>query len=119
MNNRPVLKDGDIVKLSKKGRAHSRQFPKDSTLVVSSVISGDGSDQTSIIKCRIETLGGGFQFHKFYRSELWFTGANAFTGTVNTDTNDGRSTCFVCGESTYRHGVYAICKNINCEWYRN
>ncbi len=80
MRMRPVLRAGDVVKLSKKGKAYSRLFPKNSTLVVSSV-DGDGIDRASIITCRIE-VDGEFKFHKFYRSELWSTGSNAFYKAV-------------------------------------
>jgi len=105
---RPRLKIGDIVKLSKKGRNFGRRFPKDSTLVVSDIL-GDGIDQSSRITCRVE-IKGAYQHVQFYRSELWSTGANAFTGAKNLITgiapssNDGRTTCFICGETTYKHG---------------
>lgn len=117
MDNRPALREGDVVKLSKKGRDYPRQFPKGSTLVVSSV-NGDGIDRSSIITCRIE-ISNGFQQYKFYRSELWFTGVNAFTGTKDVpNINDGRDTCYKCGKPIYRGGTYAICNNIDCEWYK-
>lgn len=76
MNVRPALKVGDIVKLSKKGRQHSRTFPTDTTMVVSSV-KGDGVDRSSVITCRIQ-VDGEFEHRSFYRSELWSTGKNAF-----------------------------------------
>lgn len=120
--NRPALKVGDVVKLSKKGRVHPRMFPRDSTLVVSHV-RGDGIDRTSVVTCRIE-VNGVFKQVQFYRSELWSTGANAFDGSIAArqngipEENDERGTCYICGEATYRNGKYAICKNADCEWYR-
>ena len=80
MRVRPKIKAGDVVKLSRKGRAYPRSFHKDSTLVVSEV-EGDGADRTSIITCRVET-GSSYEYHKFYRSELWTTGKNVFEKSV-------------------------------------
>lgn len=120
--NRPALKAGDVVKLSKKGKAHPRKFHKGSTLVVSDIL-GNGSERSSVVTCRVK-IDGSFQQVKFYRSELWSTGANAFDGSIAArqndapEQNDGRNTCYICGEATYRNGKYAICKNSDCEWYR-
>ena len=76
MKVRPQIRPGDVVKLSKKGRAYNRTFPKNSTLVVSCV-DGDGIERASIITCRI-IIGNTVEQHKFYRSELWATGVNVF-----------------------------------------
>ena len=73
---RPQLKKGDVVKLSKKGRACLREFPLDSTLVVSD-LDGDGIDRSSVVTCRAQ-LPAGYRYFVFYRSELWATGQNAF-----------------------------------------
>ena len=113
--NRPALKAGDVVKLSKKGRTYPRKFSKDSTLVVSNIL-GDGTDRSSVVTCRVK-IDGLFQQIKFYRSELWSTGANAFNVPIAArkigvpETNDGRDNCYICGEATYKNGKYAICKN--------
>jgi hypothetical protein len=80
MRIRPVLRAGDVVKLSKKGKAYPRTFNKNSTLVVSEV-NGNGVDRSSVITCRVE-VHGEFRFHKFYRSELWSTGKNVFDKSV-------------------------------------
>lgn len=80
MRIRPALKAGDVVKLSRKGKTHPRLFPKNSTLVVSNV-DGDGVDRSSIITCRVE-VSNGFEYYKFYRSELWLTGKNVFQKPV-------------------------------------
>lgn len=77
MTVRPPLKAGDVVKLSKKGRAHERAFPKNSTMVVSRVDTGDGVERSSIITCRI-VVEGEYQYHQFFRSELWSIGKNVF-----------------------------------------
>jgi len=76
MRIRPKLTAGDIVKLSKKGRKYPRAFASNSTLVVSE-IEGDGIDRSSIITCRA-SVQNEFKYFKFYRSELWATGKNAF-----------------------------------------
>lgn len=78
---RPKLIKGDIVKLSKKGRTTFRSFYKDSSLVVNDII-GDGVDRESIIVCRVANLKGEFEMHKFYRSELWYTGTNLFSKLI-------------------------------------
>lgn len=121
MTTRPSVRAGDVVKLSKKGRVHPRSFTKDSTLVVSKV-QGDGIERTSVITCRIDN-NGIFEYHNFYRSELWVTGLNIFDQSLRTVkqvpiNNDGRTTCYMCGEATYKLGVNAICKNSDCEWYK-
>ena len=35
--------------------------------------------------------------------------------------NDGRDTCYVCGNDTYiaGGGQYRLCKNKSCKWYNN
>lgn len=76
MRLRPAIKVGDIVKLSKKGRRHPRNFPSTSTMVVSG-IQGDGIDRSSLVTCRL-VVDDKFEHHKFYRSELWATGKSAF-----------------------------------------
>jgi hypothetical protein len=77
MKIRPRIRIGDIVKLSKKGKQFPRSFPINSTMVVSDIITGDGIDRSTTIKCRIKT-GETFEYVSFYRSELWSTGKNAF-----------------------------------------
>ncbi len=121
MTIRPCIKIGDVVKLSKKGRSYPRTFPKHATLVVSEV-QGDGIERSSVVKCRVEN-DGSFEYHTFYRSELWATGLNIFEQSLRSVkqiplNNDGRSTCYICGETTYKLGVNAICKNSDCEWYK-
>jgi hypothetical protein len=76
MKLRPKIKIGDIVKLSKKGRKHPREFSSNATLVVSEII-GDGIDRSSVITCRAKVREE-YKYFKFYRSELWVTGKNAF-----------------------------------------
>ena len=77
---RPKLSVGDIVKLSKKGRKYPREFSSNSTLVVSD-ITGDGIDHYSVITCRAQ-IKDEFKHFKFYRSELWATGKNAFVQII-------------------------------------
>jgi len=60
MQNRPKIKIGDIVKLSKKGKNYRRRFDKSTTLIVSEV-SGDGIDHSSIVSCRLK-IDGNFQY---------------------------------------------------------
>ena len=76
MKIRPALMVGDIVKLSKKGKSHPRSFASNTTMVVSDV-QGDGVERVSVITCRLE-INGKYESHRFYRSELWSTGRNAF-----------------------------------------
>lgn len=76
MRIRPKLTVGDIVKLSKKGRKYPREFSSNATLVVSE-IEGDGIDRASVITCRA-MVQKEYKYFKFYRSELWATGKNAF-----------------------------------------
>jgi len=121
MKTRPAIRIGDVVKLSKKGKSHPRTFAKNATLVVSH-IDGDGIERSSVITCRIE-VEGGFEQHKFYRSELWTTGLNVFEQSARNVggepiNNDGRTHCYKCGTTTYKVGVNAICRNSDCEWYK-
>ena len=82
MKTRPVIKIGDVVKLSKKGKQHPRTFSKYSSLIVSNIL-GDSVEGSSIITCRVDN-NGIYEHHKFYRSELWATGLNAFDRTVRS-----------------------------------
>ena len=115
---RPTIKIGDLVKLSKKGKQYPREFPKDKVMLVAHV-EGDGSDRTSIITCRVE-IEDGYKFYRFYRSELWYCRTNAF---VRRDTaiknNDGRDKCLACGKPTQTVNDMSVCVNTKCEWYRN
>ena len=77
MKIRPKLKAGDIVKLSKNGKAYYREFPMRASLVVSKILVGDGASKGSIIACRTK-VGGEFKMYKFFRSELWSVGKNVF-----------------------------------------
>ena len=79
MKLRPKLIIGDVVKLSKKGKTYLRTFPSKSSLVVSDII-GNGIEGSSVITCRVSN-NGEYEYHKFYRSELWNTGWNVFNKT--------------------------------------
>ena len=74
---RPRIIIGDIVKLSKKGRKFLRTFPKNTAMIVTN-ITGDGINQDCIIVCRLQ-INTSFEYHKFFRSELWRSGKNAFS----------------------------------------
>lgn len=77
MKMRPRLRPGDVVKLSKKGKIYTREFPMRTTLVVSDIVEGDGAEKSSVISCRTE-VNREFRFYKFFRSELWHAGINVF-----------------------------------------
>jgi hypothetical protein len=76
MKTRPDLHNGDIVKLSKKGKSHPTDFPKNSSMIVCK-IQGNGYSRNSIITCRLR-LKETYKTIKFYRQDLWYTGQNAF-----------------------------------------
>ena len=128
MAKRPVLKVGDVVRLSKKGlRSHRRQRDRYDTMVVHKIGGMDSSDGHCRVVC---TYFENNKAHRatFRRRDLWSTGYNAgvsqpkVTGmfgpknyadskTAKTigavtsaatpaQTNDGRTHCMSCTRPT-------------------
>lgn len=80
MNHRPVLKPGDVCRVSNK---HKHRGNRKSVYVVLKVLSGDGSDRFSTIQV-VESIPSHFSKTGFLRpikriitrDYLWFTGYN-------------------------------------------
>lgn len=80
MNHRPVLKPGDVCRVSNK---HKHRGNRKATYVVLKVLSGDGSDRFSTIRV-VESIPNHFSKTGFLRpvkrtvtrDYLWFTGYN-------------------------------------------
>ena len=131
MKRRPTLKKGDLVKLTKKS-VHLRKFiginwsSKTSLIVID--LDGDGSEFNTMVTCCVK-LNGKTHHRDFLRRELWYSGFNIFEhkNVKNQSTknkprnNDGRTTCFICKKSTKiaGGGMYNLCNNPKCEWYKN
>lgn len=120
---RPKLIDGDLVRLSKKGK---RKYIKDYhnlTMIVDS-IEGDGVDSSS----RINVVSGS-EIWTFRRDELWKTGFNVYEyeevdlsidAPIN---NNGLDNCYVCEMPTKTirllSSEHQICSNAQCVWFEN
>jgi len=126
MTKRPVLKVGDVVRLSKKGlRVHRHQRSRFDTMVVHKIEGFDASDGGCKIVCTYFESGKAHR-SKFKRRELWATGYNANVSQPKTvgmfgfaspktgkttmgavtsapkaaQTNDGRTHCMSCTRPT-------------------
>lgn len=139
MKKRPVLKPGDICKLSNKRRGRKKQVNRDVTAVVISVLTGDGSDGRSSIKCTVYDASYRARHNRVHRAtykrnELWFTGSNItdqqrsqgkqqFKEVQGVKNNDGRESCYVCGTPTQVvmgfNSAYNCCVNPACKWKGN
>lgn len=123
--NRPTLKIGDVVRLSKKGKvAYAKHKILFDRMVVQD-IQGDSSDGRCKIVC---TYFFGNQASKgiFARKHLWSTGYNVNDKSTNTSyatDNNGKLFCVKCNQPTRLvMGIiksYDICKNTSCVWYNN
>lgn len=129
MKNRPKIVAGDVVKLSKKGRAelsHMR-FSIGTRPMVVLEVEGDGIEKYS--KIYVDFNGSNITF---YRYQIWKTGFNAFENEFPNElfldenapiNNDGRNTCYICHMTTIKidsfNSTFDVCSNINCKWYNN
>jgi hypothetical protein len=147
MARRPVLKVGDVVRLSKKGlRTHRGQRDRFDTMVVHKIGGMDSSDGHCRVVC---TYFDNNKAHRatFRRRDLWATGYNTLAGSQSTvqkmpvrvsslspkdlmgvpaakpaQTNDGRTHCMSCIRPTtfipgFGSGGYNICKNKSCKMF--
>jgi len=140
---RPHLVAGDVCRISKRGRKYRRnsRWLKNSFVVLKVV--GSGGDGHSKVYCTVTTkdMTGRQITHKvsFARNELWFTGYNIHNKTEKPASqkpvtkqfrevngirnNDGRNSCYVCGEPTKvilgAMSTYNCCSNPACKWFNN
>ena len=126
--NRPTLKIGDVVRLSKRGKAayakHKFLFDK----MVVQDIQGDSSDGRSKIVCTY-FFGTNASKGIFARKHLWSTGYNVLSKTTiahtqsATQNNNGRMFCMMCNRPTKLvmglFQSYDLCRNPSCMWYNN
>jgi len=121
MKRRPTLKPGDVVKLHKRLRTHSRfrylKLENASMMVIS--VRGDGSEARSRVKCLIRGPARSFTT-TLMRRDLWFTGLNvaakSFAGHVDktricqcahniVDHWCGKGFCASCGCKAFNGGI--------------
>lgn len=130
--NRPRLIVGDVVRLSKRGRAvyagHKRLFNK---MVVRGV-DGDSTDGRCRILCDYYFAGKTSKGY-FARKHLWNTGYNVIlkkhntisnvSANITSKNNNGQTHCLVCNQPTkVIQGLmssYNVCQNATCSWYNN
>jgi len=129
MKMRPKIVEGDLVRLSKKGKMRLVEWPlpRNCQMIVTEIISGDGIDRESIIRCTL-----GYDIFDLSRNYLWKTGFNVLENETPNEiildqdaplNNNGRDICYLCHMPTKQItaliDVYHLCKNPNCKWYEN
>lgn len=142
---RPALKIGDVVRLSKRGKSQRSMFS--TYVMVVEKFSGDSSDGRTRIECSTFLDGHFMGKAAFKRRDLWSTGYNSMSKTVNQNnvitqkitrddlmqvpigissapmtTNDGRTHCMKCKQATkfvpgFGSGGYNLCKNKACTMF--
>jgi hypothetical protein len=75
MKKRPLLKKGDIVRFSKKGKQADYPWANNITMIVKRIKYLSLSDFDCLIECRA-TMDGEPVYIQAYRHHLWYTGKN-------------------------------------------
>ena len=129
MKIRPKIVVGDLVRFSKKGKRYLAGdiLPKNCHMIVKEIVSGNGMDRDSMIKCKF-----GNEIFAILRRSLWKTGFNILENespyeiTLDQNApinNNGRGTCYLCHMPTKKMKAFLnecnLCKNPNCKWYEN